>query len=151
MDGRIWLGLSLMVGLVASLLGPAPLAEIGALVVAVAVIALTRGEKDYWFVVLAAGALVAVAAGFTSPIWSAVLVLILLGWVEDRFAFLSSRGGKVAYLVFAGVAGAVLVPVMLMRHVLLLFGGLVILLLVSGLFLSLSWYRLVWSARRSEE
>ncbi|QYZ79570.1 hypothetical protein E2N92_09075 [Methanofollis formosanus] len=152
MEARIWFGIFVLLGLAAAFLGPAAPAGIGALVVAIGLIALGRGEKDHWFLVLAAGALVAVAAGFTSPIWSTVLVLVLLGWVEDRFAFFSSREGKVAFLVFAAaVAVVLLAPALLMRHIFLLFGGLGILLLVSGLFLSLSWYRLVWSARRSEE
>lgn len=152
MDARIWFGIFVLLGLAASVLGTAALAGIGALVVAFGLIALGRGERDHWFLVLAAGVLVAVAAGFTSPIWSAVLVMVLLGWVEDHFEFLSARDGKVTFFVFAGVSAAVLlVPALMMRHVPLLFGGLGIFLLVAGLFLSLSWYRLVWSARGSEE
>ncbi|MBP2147053.1 hypothetical protein J2129_002507 [Methanofollis sp. W23] len=148
MDERIWFGLIVVTGLLASVLGQGGLVGIGALIIAVAVIS---RERDHWLALLAAGAFVAVVVGLSSPLWSIPLILVVLGWVQDSFGLFTSPGDMMGFLLFAGVATVFLLLALGNGHVSLPLVFLIVFLVFSGLFISFSWYSLVWSARRGEE
>lgn len=148
MDERVWFALFVVVGLLSSILGQARLVGVGALIIAVGVVA---WERDHWLPILAAGAFVAVAVGLSSPLWSLPLMFLVLGWVQDSFGLLASPRAILGFLLFAGVAALFLLLALRSGHVFLPLAILVIFLVFSGIFISLSWYNLVWSARRGEE
>lgn len=148
MDERIWFGLFVVAGLLASLLGEGGVVGLGALVLALAFIA---HEKDHRLSLLAAGAFVAVAVGLSSPLWALPLMLLMLGWVQDSSGLFSSLGDHLGFLLFAGVAALFLLLGLMDGHVFLPLALLIVFLIFSGLFISLSWYSLVWSARRGDE
>ncbi|TAJ45312.1 hypothetical protein [Methanofollis fontis] len=150
MDGRIWAGIAAVLGIAAALSGPAWIAGLAGVAVFAAVFLLSAGRADRWFLLLAAGGLLAVAAGLSSPLFSLAILVVVLGGMIDGCGLFGRRSDYFGFLAFAVAVAFGIAPLAMMRHVylpsvLLLIGAAAL----GGAVLVL-WYRLAWTSQRGE-
>jgi hypothetical protein len=150
MDGRYpALAVSLL-GLAAALSGASGLAGLAAVGVFCAVFLLSTPHEGRWYSILCAGSLVAVAAGFSSLLWAAAIMLVLLAWVEDDLGLLNAPGGRRTYALFAVATVPLLLLVSGLRHVPLPLIIMVVAAAAGAGALAVFWYRLVWTSQKGE-
>ncbi len=149
MDGRYPALALALLGLASAFSGVSGLAGVAAVGVFCAVFLLSPPREGRWFTILCAGSLVAVAAGLSSPLWTAAIMLVLLAWVEDDLGLLKNPRDRRAYVLFT-VAALLLIPMAGLRHVPLPLALLLAAVLAGAAALAVLWYRLVWTSQKGE-
>lgn len=150
MDRRYWALAVALIGLASALMGPSGLAGAAAVGVFCAVVFLSSPHSWQWYSHLAAGSLVAVAAGLSSVFLAALTMLVLLAWVGDDLGLLNAARDRRAYALFAVAASIVLLPMTVLRHVPLPLVLVVVLAFAGTGALAVLWYRLVWTSQKGE-
>lgn len=150
MDGR-YLALAVaLLGLASAFSGASGLAGVAAVGVFCAVFLLSPHREGRWFTILCAGSLVAVAAGLSSLLWSAAIMLVLLAWVEGDLGLLNAPKERRVYALFAVVAALILVPLTGLRHVAIPLALIIAAVLAGAAALAVLWYRLAWTSQKGE-
>jgi hypothetical protein len=148
-DGRYPALAVALLGLASAFSGVSGLAGVAAVGVFCAVVFLSPLHSWQWYSHLAAGSLVAVAAGLSSLLWTAAIMLVLLAWVEVDLGLLKTPKDRRAYVLFT-VAALLFIPMAGLRHVPLPLALLLAAALAGVGVLAVLWYRLVWTSQKGE-
>lgn len=136
----------MLTGILAALAGGDYLPGLVAISVYIGVVALTRSAAGRWFPHLCAGCLVAVAAGFSSPLWAVIVMLPVLASACADLNLFATRGERMAHLIFSVMLLFLAIPMAGVRHAALPLAVLALAVLAGGGVVAIAWARVVWKA-----